>query len=120
MAGSEEAYAEVFFDEIPDKREFEERVAVCAGVWGLAFGVNLSEVFDYKLLKGFGYVDEIMWYTKVSRYDGGFCSAAASDAGVAGDGDFHRDAEDFPASLLEERSGNAAIDAAAHQDGYLP
>ena len=117
MACGEESYAEFFLQEIPEKREFQKRVAIDAGVWGQSCGVRLAKRFYYKLLEGFETIDEIMGDSQLLADEGGVGAATSALARICRERDFHCDTEDVPALLFEEIGSGAAIDSAAHKDG---
>ncbi len=108
------------FEEVPDQAELEEGIAVNARAGGGAMSVGSAEGFEDELVKGFFNVEKIVVDGELSADKG--CLGSAARAGVVallGGGDFHGDAEDVPAGVLEEQGGNGAINTAAHEHGNL-
>ncbi len=82
--------------------------------------VCTAEGFDDEFVEGLLDVEEIMGDVELVTDKGGLGSATgAGVVALLGEGDFHGDPKDVPASVLEEHGGDGAIDAAAHENGNL-
>ncbi len=119
MSGRQPRYAELTAQEVPHEREFQNRVAVHAGVRRLPFCVRRAKRADDQVIERLRHIDKIVGDTQFIAHEGRIGPTTAATVSAACDRDFHRDAEDVPARALQQISGNAAVHAAAHQDGNL-